>query len=438
MTIRKLFEPNSVAVIGASREEEKLGHIVVKNLKEADFEGKIYPVNPEADEILGLKCYPSLEEAPKKTQLAVIVIPAEKVPEVLKQCEENNVKNAIVISGGFSEYDEEGKELEQEVLEIADEMGIRILGPNCQGINNTSNGLCATWPLITQKGPLSIVTQSGTIAAAMQNWAQEDNIGIAKTAILGNKADIDEADIIDYLAEDDDTGVIGLYLEGVEKGRKFLDAARKAAEEKPVVVLKGGRTDRGAEAVKSHTRSFAGKYEIFESACRQEDLILVESMTEFYNVCKGIASITEPENGKTIIITSSGGSGILAVDAAEELDVDLIDLPEKSVDRLKETLPRECIIDNPLDLTGSANAEMFDEVIKILARYKDVQNLVTIIGDPMPGIADVIKNRFERLPIVPVMLGAGKEGLKEEEELIEEGIPVLSDPAMAMKVVNAL
>ncbi len=438
MTIRKLFEPNSIAVVGASRDEEKLGHLVVKNLKEADFEGKIYPVNPEADEILGLKCYPSLEEAPKKTQLAIIVIPAEKVAGILEQCEENNVNNAIVVSGGFSEYDEEGKELEKELLETAEEMGIRILGPNCQGINNTSNGLCATWPLITEEGPLSIVTQSGTIAAAMQTWAQDDNIGIAKTAILGNKADIDEADIIDYLAGDDDTGVIGLYLEGVEKGRKFLDAAREAAKEKPVVVLKGGRTERGAEAVKSHTRSFAGKFEIFESACRQEGLILVESVTEFYNVCKGIASVEEPENGNTIIITSSGGSGILAVDTAEELDVDLIDLPEKSKDRLEEILPRECIIDNPLDLTGSANADMFDEVIKILARYKDVQNLVTIIGDPMPGIGDVIKERFKRLPVIPVMLGTGEVGLKEKEKLREEGIPVYSDPAMAIKVVNAL
>lgn len=438
MTIRKLFEPNSVAVVGASRDEEKLGHIMVKNLKEADFDGKIYPVNPEADEILGLKCYPSLEEAPKKTQLAVIVIPAEKVTGVLEQCEENNVRNAIVVSGGFSEYDEEGIEREKELLEKAEEMGIRILGPNCQGINNTANGLCATWPLITKEGPLSIVTQSGTIAAAMQNWAQDDNIGIAKTAILGNKADIDEADIIDYLADDDETGVIGLYLEGVEEGRKFLDAAKKAAEEKPVVVLKGGRTDRGAEAVKSHTRSFAGKYEIFESACKQEGLILVESITEFYNVCKGIASVTKPENGNTIIITSSGGSGILAVDAADELNINLIDLPEKSIDRLEETLPRECIIDNPLDLTGSANAEMFDEVIKILARYKDVQNLVAIIGDPMPGIADSIIERFDRLPIIPVMLGTGEEGMKEKEKLIEEGIPAFSDPAMAMKVVNAL
>ncbi|KXB05540.1 hypothetical protein AKJ49_00560 [candidate division MSBL1 archaeon SCGC-AAA382A03] len=436
MTIRKLFEPNSVAVVGASRDPEKLGHIVVKNLKEADFEGKIYPVNPETDEILDLKCYPSLKEAPKKTQLAVIVLPAQKVPSILKQCDENNVKNAIIVSGGFSEYDEEGEELEEEVLEIAKEMNIRILGPNCQGINNTSNGLCATWPLITKEGPLSIVTQSGTIAAALSNWAEEENIGVAKTAILGNKADIDEADLIDYLADDEETGVIGIYLDGVEKGRKFLEAARKAAEEKPVVVLKGGRSERGSKAVKSHTQSYAGKYEIFRSACRQEGLILVESVTEFYNVCKGIAALPQPEDSNTVIVTSSGGSGILAIDAAENLDVDLIDLSDRAVEKLDEVLPRECILSNPLDLTGSATAGMFDDSIKILARYKDINNLVVIVGDPIPGIADVIKERFDRLTIIPVMLGMGKEGLKEK--LIDAGIPVFSDPALAMKVADAL
>ncbi|KXA98068.1 hypothetical protein AKJ39_02545 [candidate division MSBL1 archaeon SCGC-AAA259J03] len=438
MTIRKLFEPNSVAVVGASRDPKKLGHVIVKNLIEADFEGKIYPVNPETDEILDLKCYPSLDEAPKKTQLAVIVIPAKKVPSILKQCKENNVRNAIIISGGFSEFDEEGKELEEEVLEIAEEMGIRILGPNCQGINNTSNGLCATWPLVTKKGPLSIVTQSGTIAAALSHWAQEENIGIAKTAILGNKADIDEADIINYLAGDDETGVIALYLEGVEKGRKFLEAARKAAEEKPVVVLKGGKTELGAEAVKSHTQSYAGKYEIFESACRQEGIILVDSLTELYNVCKGIAKLPEPDGKNTIIVTSSGGSGILAVDAIEDLEINLIDLPEQSIERLEENLPQECILKNPLDLTGSATAETFDESIKILARYKDVQNMVIIVGDPISGIADILKERYERLPLIPVFIGMGKLGDKEKEKLRDSEIPVFSDPAIAMKVANSL
>lgn len=438
MSIRKLFEPNSVAVVGASRNPEKLGHKILKNLVEAGFEGKIYPVNPEADEILGLKCYSSLEEAPKKTQLAVIAVPAEVVPEVLKECSDNNVKNVVVISSGFSEIGEEGKELEEEVKEVAEELGIRILGPNCQGINNTSNGLCATWPQIVKEGPISIVTQSGTVGAAIETWASEENIGVSKLAMLGNKADIDEADLIEYLAADEETGVIALYLEGVDSGRRFLKAAETAAENKPVVVLKGGRTEGGAEAVKSHTQSLAGEYRIFKSACKQARLIQVESISELYNVSKGIATLPEPEQKNTVIITSSGGAGILAVDAAEDLDIDLIDLPEKSINRLEEALPSKCVLKNPLDLTGSATAEMYDDAIKILARYKDVQNIVVIVGDPIPGISDVIGERFERVTMVPVMLGMGEEGEEEKENLREKGIPVFPDPEGAMKMLGAL
>lgn len=437
MTIRKLFEPNSVAVVGASRDSEKLGHIIVKNLKEADFEGKIYPVNPEAEEILGLRCYSSLEEAPKKTQLVIFVIPAEKVPSVFEECEDKNARNVVIVSRGFSEAGKEGRELEEEVKDIAEEMGIRILGPNCQGVTNTSNGLCASWPLITKKGPLSIVSQSGTIAAALENWAQQDNIGIAKSAVLGNKSDINEGDIIDYFAEDDETGVIAVYLDGVEKGRKFLEAARKAAVNKPVIVLKGGRSERGAKAVEQHTQSSAGKYEIFDSACRQEGLVVADNITEFYNLSKGIAGLPQPENKNTVIITSSGGSGVLATDAAEGLDVNLIDLPEKARDRLEEILPRECSIDNPLNLTGSATAERFDEAIKILARYQDIGNLIVIVGDPTFGISEVIKERFDRLTLVPVLLGMGEFGQVTEEELRKAEIPVFSDPEMAVKVLDA-
>lgn len=438
MTIRKLFEPNSVAVVGASRDSEKLGHKILKNLVEADFEGKIYPINPEAEEILGLKCYSSLKKAPKKTQLAVIVVPSKEVPSILKECSENNVDNAVIISGGFSEIGEKGEELEEEVLEVAEEMGIRILGPNCQGINNTSNGLCASWPLITEEGSISVVTQSGTIGAALEGWAQEENIGISKFAMLGNKSDIDEADIIEYLSDDDDTEVIALYLEAVEKGRKFLEAAKEAAKEKPVVVLKGGKTERGGKSVESHTGSSAGNYEIFKSACRQAGLIEVDSRGELYGISKAISTLSKPGNKNTIIITSSHGSGVLALDAAEDLDLNLMDLPEKALDRLKKALPSECILGNPLYLTGSATAEMYDEAIKILARYKDVQNLVVIVGDPISGVSEVIKERFDRLTMVPVMVGMGEEGKEEIEKLKEEGIPVFPDPEGAMKALAAL
>lgn len=438
MTIKKLFEPNSIAVVGASRNPQKVGHKILKNLVEADFEGRIYPVNPNADELLGLTCYSSLEEAPKKTQLAVIAVPAEQVPSVLEKCEENNVGSAIIISSGFAESGEDGKKLEKEVSEIAEEMGIRILGPNSQGVNNTSRGLCATWPLITKEGPISVVTQSGTVGATIASRAQRDNIGISKLAVVGNGADVDEADLLDYLADDEETEVIALYLEGLKNGRKFLKSAKKIAAEKPVVVLKGGNTEAGAELVKFHSPSPVGKYEVFESAFREAGLIQANNIGELYEVCKGIATLPKPDNKNTVVITSSGGSGILAVDKAEGLDVNLVDLPEKSIERLEEALPPECIIGNPLDLTGSVTGEMLDESIKILARYKDIQIMVVIMGDPVPGGAEVIRERFERLTMVPVILGSGKEEETEKNKLIEAKIPVFSEPETAMKVLDAL
>ncbi|MBS3815617.1 MAG: CoA-binding protein, partial [Hadesarchaea archaeon] len=276
------------------------------------------------------------------------------------------------------------------------------------------------------------------VGAALECWAEEDNIGISKFAMLGNRVDIDETELLEFFSKDRTTDVIALYLEGVKEGREFFKIAEEASEKKKIAVLKGGRSEKGSEAVITHTRSLAGEYNVFKSVCKQAGLIPVESIRELYAISKGVAGLPEPKGKNTIILTSSGGSGILAADAAEDLDVNLMDLPEKGIERLKNNLPSECIISNPVDLTGSANAEMFDEAIKILARYKDVHCIVTIIGDPMPGIADVIKERFERLTIIPVMLGGGKEESEERKKLVEAGIPVFTTPESAMRALSAL
>lgn len=438
MSLKKLFKPESIAVIGASTKPEKLGHQILKNIIDGGYKGDIYPVHPKADEILDLECHSSVTDIKGKVEMAVVVVPGKIVPSIIEECGEKNVKAAIVISSGFSEVGDKGAELEKELVETAEEAGVRILGPNCQGINNTVQKVCATWPLTTKKGPISIIAQSGTVGAALECWAEEDNIGISKFVMLGNRADIDETELLEFFSKDRTTDVIGIYLEGVKDGRKFFEVAKDASEKKKIVVLKGGRSEKGAEAVLTHTRSLAGEYDVFKSVCKQAGLILVESINELYDVCKGVAGLPKPKGKNTIILTSSGGSGILAADAAEGLDLNLMDLPEKSVKRLKKKLPSECIIKNPVDLTGSATAEMYDEAIKILARYKDVHSIVTIVGDPMPEISDVIKERFERLTLVPVMLGGGKEEVEEKKKLQEEGIPVFSTPENAMKALSAL
>lgn len=438
MTIRKLFEPNSIAVVGASKEPDEIGHKVVRNLQESDFEGKIYPVNPDEEEILGLKCYPSVREAPKKTQLAVIASEPEEVVDAIKECDENNVSNAVVLSGGFGETNDDGKGLEEEVVETGKEMGIRILGPNSQGIVNTENGLCATWPLLNEGGSIGIISESNSIAAELGKRAQEDNIGISKLATFGNKADVDEVDLIEYFGKDDETDIIAVYLERIKNGREFLSVVEEISEEKPILILKGGKSERATEEIKRIEKEGIGDYRIFESACRQTGLTQVENLDELYNICKGIATLPEQEGKNTVIVTNSKGGSVLALDAAQDTEIDMIDLPEKCQERLEEGFPPGISIKNPLNLHRNASAKTYDEAIKILARYKDIQNLVIIVGTPNKEIGEVIEERFDRLPLIPIALGKSEDDVEKPDKLKEKGIPVFSEPETAMKVLDSI
>lgn len=439
MTFRNFFDPSSVAVIGASREPGKLGHEILRNIIEAGFKGKLYPVNPKADEILGMKCYPSIKEVPAKVNLAVIIVPARFVHSVVTSCGAKGIRAAIVISGGFRESGPAGEKLERQTLKAAKQANIRIIGPNCQGVNSTAAGLCASWPLVKVRGPISIISQSGTISAAIACWAADESIGICKLVALGNKCDVDETELLDYLANDSETKVIALYIEGVSDGRKFAKVARAATGEKPVVVLKGGRTAKGAEAVLSHTRSLAGSDAIFDAVFKWINIIRANDVEELYDICKGFVGLPLPKNKNVVIITSSGGSGILATDACEELNLNVMDLPAEVRDALKDKLPPECILRNPLDLTGSATSQMYDEVLEALAGIPDVGSVIIIVGDPMPGISDIIAKHFARgKALVPVMLGGGQVEAEERAKLQGPGIPTYSSPVRAARTLAAL
>jgi len=439
MTLKNFFEPSSVAVIGASREPGKLGHEILHNIIEAGFKGKVYPVNPKADEILGLKCYPSIKEVPAKVDLAVIIVPARFVPSVIADCGAKDIRAVIVISGGFRESGPSGEELERQMLEAAKRAKIRVIGPNCQGVNSAAAGLCASWPLVKVKGPISIISQSGTISAALACWAGEEGIGICKLVALGNKCDVDETELLAYLTDDHETKAIALYIEGVRDGRKFMKVAKAATDKKPVVVLKGGRTAKGAEAVLSHTRSLAGSDAIFDAVFKQVNIIRADNVEELYDVCKGFVSLPLPKNKNVVIVTSSGGCGILATDACEELGLDVVDLPSKVRDILKDKLPPECILRNPLDLTGSATSQMYDEVLTALNTADNINSIIVVVGDPMPDIAEVITKHFNQgKTLVPVMLGGGEVEVKERKKLQKMHIPTYQDPARAARTLAAL
>jgi acetyl coenzyme A synthetase (ADP forming)-like protein len=438
--IRLFFEPESVAVIGASRDPSKTGHVILKNIVEGGYKGRIYPINPSANEILGLKCYKSVLEVPENIDLAVVVVPARLVPSVIDELGVKKVKAAVIISGGFRETGtQEGHRLEEELKNKAISNNVRVLGPNCQGVNNPHVGLCASWPLIRSRGPLAIVSQSGTIAAAFELWAEEEGIGVSKMAALGNKIDVDETDLLEYLRDDAETRAIAMYIESVRDGRRFLKVATETSLKKPVVVLKSGRTPSGVRAVASHTGSLAGSYAIYYSAFRKAGIAVADTIEELYDIAKGLALLPRTDGERIQIVTSSGGSGIVSVDYAEMLGLRLASLEESSRESLRSELPTHCIVGNPLDLTGDADAERYDKVLKVLVKDPNIDVILTIFGDPIPGASEVIKKWFNSgKTIVPVYIGGGSVEVVERRKMHESRIPTFKTPERAVKVVKAL
>jgi acetate---CoA ligase (ADP-forming) len=257
------FHPSSIAVIGASESPGKYGHEITKNLLEGGFPGALYPINPKSERIMGLTCFKNVKDIPDEVDLAVVIIPARMVADAIRDCGEKHVKGAVIITGGFSEAGEEGEAFQKQLVQVASEYGVRVLGPNCQGINNPYHPLCASWPLLTRKGRVAIISQSGTVGAAMMDWFSEEELGVSSFVSLGNRADVDETDLIEYLEKDPNTEVIGAYLESIKNPARFEKVIQSLS--KPMVVLKSGRTPRGRVAAESHTKSLAGADAIYSS-----------------------------------------------------------------------------------------------------------------------------------------------------------------------------
>jgi len=487
--VSRLFRARSVAVVGASSNPEKLGHVILANILGGGYEGDVYPVNPKADEILGLRVYPSVSQIPSDLDLVVVVVPAPFVPGVLREAANKGAGAGIIISGGFRESGRE--DLEQELVDIVAETGLRLVGPNCQGINYRPNRLCASWPLVTASGSLAVISQSGTVAATLAGWAVDEGLGISATVSLGNQVDVCETDLIDFFADDEESRVIALYLEGAKDGRRFLEAMKRAISRKPVVVLKSGRTEGGQRAAVSHTRSLAGRDDIFDAACRQFGILRVSDIESLYDSAKALASlelggtpprrglraretpprrglrargtplrrglrargtppgtgavitnlrISEPTNcrDRVLVVTSSGGCGILATDEAERLGLQVPPLPPEVVAELKGAgLLPTAILSNPLDLTV-APAEHFESAVSVAERYNLADVYLLIFGDPIPGATEVVQRLRERVGgrIVVAYLGGGEVEKAERLRMHVVGIPVFPTPQRAIRAIR--
>ncbi len=436
--IRSIFEPNSIAIVGASRSPEKVGYLILENLLESGFTGKLYPINPKVDEILGLRTYPSIGNVIEDIDLAVIVVPATIVPNVLKECGKKGIKSTIVISGGFRESGKEGEELEKLVIEIINETGIRLVGPNCIGVDNPYIGM-SMWVGVKKKGPISIVSQSGLVGTAFQCWAEKEGIGISKCISLGNQVDVNEIDILRYFEEDSNTKTIAMYLEGTNDGREFMRVASEVSKKKPIIALKGGRTEKGIKAARSHTRSLSGKSEIFEAAIKQSGILSTNSLEELYIFSKALSFLPLPKGRRVLIITSSGGAGIMAADTVDRLNLELPSISDNVEKRLRQVLPSYCVFDNPFDVT-TTTVESFQLVMEENLEDENIDAFLPIFADPLPRAAEAVKSVAKKTnkPIVVCYVGGGKVEDIEKEKMHESGIPVFSTPEKAVTAFYAL
>ncbi len=427
-----LFKPQSVAMIGASATPGKLGYDILYNLIQAGLAGPVYPINPKAEELLGLKVYKDIPSLPAPPDLAVVVIPARMVPETVEACGKAGIKAAIVVTGGFAEAGTDGEKLQLEMAAKARQYGVRVVGPNCQGINSPHFNLCASWPLLTTRGKIAFISQSGTVGAALIDWASEDQLGFSVFVSLGNRADVDESDCIRYFNADPNTKVIALYMEGVRRPAFFLDSLARAT--KPVVILKAGRTARGRVAAESHTKSLAGDDAIYEAIFRKYKVNRADNLEELYDFAKALAYMEKPTGRRLLNISSSGGAAILAIDEAEKLGFENPAPTQALRDRLRAFLPAHCGVSNPIDLTGDAISDpsLYSRVID--AAKSDYDTSVVIFGDPIHGASDIVTGKGEL-----IVYCGGADVEREESGLMHrKGIPVYPTPERGIRALYQL
>jgi acetyl coenzyme A synthetase (ADP forming)-like protein len=422
--LEPFFHPQSVAVIGASRDPEKLGYAVLANLQDGGYPGPLYPVNPKADEILGWKAYPSVLDIPDPVDLAVIVIPYRFVPAVLEQCGQKGIPAVVVISAGFREAGREGLEREYELIETARRYDLRLIGPNCLGVIDTSTPLNATFAAgMPPAGPMAFMSQSGALGTAVLDMAMAGRIGFSKFASLGNKADVSEIDLLEAWGDDPDSRVILIYVEGLPDGQKFIQVARRVTRHKPVVAIKSGVTASGSRAVSSHTGSLAGSEAAYKAAFRQAGVVRATSMEALFDYARAFAYQPLLQGDRVGIVTNAGGPGILATDALERTGLEIPRLSHGTVEALTDYLPGAASAANPVDVLGDALADRYRHAIRLVLDDPIVDGLIVIVTpQAMTEIEETAHavGQMARESDKPVL------GCFMGEARIEAGIDVLS------------
>lgn len=442
--LKNIFNPTSIAVIGASDRAHSVGNKVFKNLLTENFIGQIYAVNPKHKQVQGQPCFSSIKDIEQPIDLVVITTPAQTIPSILIECGEKDIKTAIVISSGFSEIDTKGKELEKQLLDVAHHYGIRIIGPNCLGVMQTHIKMNATFDNnFALPGNIAFVSQSGALSAAILDWAMEKDIGFSTLVSLGNSADIDFGDVLDYLAMDPHTKSILLYIEGIHNARHFMSGLRAAARIKPVIAIKAGRQSQGSRAALSHTGALIGDNDVFDAALRRAGAVRVMTIEELFSAAEILSSNYRVYGNRLSIITNGGGAGVMAADRASDLNVVLPHLTEDMVSEFNKILPSQWSHQNPIDIIGDATPERYHATLDVCGKYDNFDALLTILvpvamSQPIKVAEQVIHDaKKSAKPIIACWMG-NKQVKSSWKMFDKHKIPCFDTPEKAVQAFSYL
>ena len=439
----RLFSPRSIAVIGASKTVGKVGYLTLSNLVQSGFQGPIVPVNSAGGELLGLTVYKQLADYPDAIDLVVIAVPAEMVPAAASEAVAKKAGAVVVVASGFKEAGSEGRALEDELIAICRRGGVRLLGPNCLGVINTAIRMNASFSRrIPQAGSMAIFSQSGALCTAMMDIADERELGVSKAISIGNKADITEVDVLEALAEDEDTKVIVGYLEDISDGDRFVKAAEAASNRKPVVILKAGTTTAGSRAAANHTGVLVGKDTAYGAAFKRAGICRADTFDALFDSATALALQPTPKGDRVLIITNSGGSGTISADAVEKAGLNVATLGEELARQLRRALPAAAFIDNPIDISAAAEPRHYAAALDIVAAEGSFDAVLIVLApqymtEPAATVRAIVAHLDENMPVLAAFLGGG-DIMPSRQELAAAGLPFYDSPERAVTALKAM
>ncbi|OGP44028.1 MAG: acetate--CoA ligase [Deltaproteobacteria bacterium RIFOXYA2_FULL_42_10] len=440
------FNPKSIAVIGASPIHGKLSNAIIRQLRTMEYPGTVYPVNPKYKSIDSMECYASLTAIKEDVDVVILCIPAPGVLDAMEDVVKKRVKGAIIVSAGFKEMGNEGRILEDKIREISRETGIRIMGPNCLGVFDNISKVDTFFILRErikrpQVGGLTILSQSGSFAGTIMDTLAAEGLGVSKIVNYGNRVDVGESDCLEYITNDESTKIVGLYMESVDDGRRFVEVAKKCAEKKPVFAIKVGKHDAGASAARSHTGAIAGRYEIYSAAFKKAGIIEMKSYSEFLDACKILSKHQTTDGKRVLIITDGGGMGVSVADVCDEMGLEVNEPSDGLKNILAQKLPPFCAFVNPIDLTGSATDSDYVTALKQGMAEYDVAIVMALWGPP--GLTDKLiqmlsdASRELNKPVIICSPG-GEYTQKRNKMFADKGLPVFARPEDAARAAAIL